>query len=196
MRRPPLPLPAIPVPSSDIISVAFSPYSDHLLATGSADHTAALWDLRDLSQRCPRSSYGWAVLFAVRVVLPKQYFFAVFIFGFFIMDHNHHYNAILFLTLKSDFGLQRHYPCQPIFQVFYHVFRSYFSSVFAIPVHPVVAPLPGCTHSGPTPRTSKRCSSPPSMPTSWPPGPPGWSQGTSMAPRHQPLPQPHPSPEP
>lgn len=36
---------------SDINSLAFNPYSEFLLATGSLDNTVGLWDLRNLKQK-------------------------------------------------------------------------------------------------------------------------------------------------
>lgn len=37
--------------SSDINCIAFNPFSDFLLATGSSDSTVALWDMRNMSQK-------------------------------------------------------------------------------------------------------------------------------------------------
>jgi histone-binding protein RBBP4 len=36
---------------SDINCLAFNPYSEYLLATGSMDNTVGLWDLRNLKQK-------------------------------------------------------------------------------------------------------------------------------------------------
>jgi WD40 repeat protein len=37
--------------AKEINCLAFNPFSEHLLATGSADHTVALWDLRSLKSK-------------------------------------------------------------------------------------------------------------------------------------------------
>ncbi|KAF0286927.1 Histone-binding protein RBBP7 [Amphibalanus amphitrite] len=48
-------------PSAEVNCLSFNPYSEYILATGSADKTVALWDLRNLKLNCtPKiSDFSW-----------------------------------------------------------------------------------------------------------------------------------------
>ena len=52
MRKDPKsPLKSIVAHDKDVLSVDFNPFNEYLLATASADHTVALWDLRNLTNK-------------------------------------------------------------------------------------------------------------------------------------------------